>query len=343
MKSSKINSSKMNRHSPPPLAIVHAEESRMGMTRLLARSVVFGGFFLVGCLSSMVSAEVPKTATNIFIWPELAPGETSLDVGSALPPRPTDKSDVTRVSGVRRPSIDVFLPEHPNGTALLVLPGGGFGKIVPDMEGSATAPIFNRLGVAVFVLRYRTNELKAEDEPSWQRPLQDAQRAIRLIRSKANEWNINPERVGQLAFSAGGQVGAVLHTSEGVAAYDAIDAVDSQDCLPSFSMLVYPWRIVVSGSDKEENSIGQLLPEIKPGPNSPPAFIVHTHDDRSSSIGSVLLYAGLKRHGVMAELHVYESGGHGYGTRTVAGSNIGTWTDRATDWLLNRELATPLR
>ena len=300
--------------------------------------------FMVACCLGLASPssgdERPGGANSIFVWPEMAPGESSLEVGTALPPRPTDTSVITRVEGVRRPSLDIFLPGKPNGTAILVLPGGGFGKIVPDMEGSATAPWLNELGIAVFVLRYRTNELKPNDEPSWKRPLQDAQRSLRIIRSRADEWKIKTDRVGQLAFSAGGQVGAVLHTSDGNPTYESLDAIDAASCQPDFSLLIYPWRILVSGSDKEEGSIGRLLPEITPSEKSPPAFIVHTHDDRSSSIGSVLLYAGLKRHGVMAELHVYENGGHGYGTRKVENSNIGTWPDRATDWLVRRKLAT---
>ena len=275
---------------------------------------------------------------NLFVWPALAPGETSDEVGTPLPARATDTSPITRLERVRRPSLDVFLPEKPNGTAVVVLPGGGFGKIVPDMEGSAVAPWLNDLGIAVFVLRYRTHEIKPDDEPSWQRPLQDAQRAIRIIRSRADEWKVDKDRVGQLAFSAGGQVGAVLHTGDGSAGYASIDAVDQDSCLPNFSMLVYPWRILVSGSDQEADSVGRLLPEIIPTPQSPPAFIVHTDDDKSSSIGSVLFYAGLKRHGVMAELHIYENGGHGYGTRQVEDSNIGSWPDRATDWLVRRGL-----
>jgi acetyl esterase/lipase len=266
-----------------------------------------------------------------FVWPDLAPGESQRDAGETLPFREGEAPPITRLVNIRRPSLDLFLPEEPNGTAILVLPGGGFGKVVPDKEGSEAAPWLNGLGIATVVLRYRTNEMTPESEPVWRRPLQDAQRAIRVMRDNAKEWRIQPDRIGVLAFSAGGQVGAILHTSE-TAAYQPIDATDQQSFRPDFSLLIYPWRVL----DEES---GQLMPEIHLTEKSPPAFIVHTHDDRSSSIGSVLIYAGLKRHNVPAELHVYGNGGHGYGMRAVKDSNIGTWPNRATDWLVRRKLA----
>ena len=138
--------------------------------------------------------------------------------------------------------------------------------------------------------------------------------------------------MGVLAFSAGGQVGSILHTAEGNPAYEAMDTIDDQNCSPDFSLLIYPWNVYDRTTD-------DLLPEIKPSMTSPPAFIVHTHDDKSSSLGSVLIYAGLKRHNIPAELHVFENGGHGYGMRAVAGSQIGTWPARAGEWLRLRGLA----
>ena len=276
-------------------------------------------------------ATTGNAAKPLFIWPDLAPGETSRNVGTKQPPRKGEQPPVTRVVNIRRPSLAVFLPKKPNGTAILVLPGGGFRKVVPDMEGSEAAPFLNRMGIAVFVLSYRTNETKPADEPAWRRPLQDAERAMRLIRSKADAWKIRRDRVGVLAFSAGGQVGSILHTANGIAHYKPVDAVDKQLCKPDFSLLIYPWQIL-------DRKTGKLLPSIRPAKSSPPAFIVHTHDDRSTSLGSVWLYAGLKKHKVSAELHVYENGGHGYGMRARKNSNIGTWPDRAADWLRRRKL-----
>ena len=116
-------------------------------------------------------------------------------------------------------------------------------KVVPDKEGSEAAPWLNAHGVSVFVVRYRTNEVTPADEPAWKRPLQDGQRAIRILQLQTRyKWHIDNDKVGVLAFSAGGQVGAILHTADGVAAYDPIDEVDKQSCRPDFSMLIYPWR-----------------------------------------------------------------------------------------------------
>ena len=270
---------------------------------------------------------------QIFVWPDLAPGETSREIGTKQPTRPHEDPPVTRLVKVRRPTLDVFLPKRSNGTSILILPGGGFMKVVPDMEGSEAAPFLNELGIAVFVARYRTNEVTPQSEPAWRRPLQDAQRCLRLIRANVEQWKLDPRRVGVLGFSAGGQVAAILHTGEGVAAYESVDGVDKQSCRPDFSLLIYPWRVL---DDSQK-----LLPEIRLSKTSPPAFLVHTHDDASSSLGSVLIYAGLKTHDVPAELHVYENGGHGYGMRSRKNSNIGTWPDRARDWLVRRGLGTP--
>ena len=277
-----------------------------------------------------------SSGESISVWPGLAPGETSHDVGIAQPPKAGEVPPVTRVVKIRKPTIDVFLADKPNGTAVVVLPGGGFMKVVPDKEGSEAAPWLNAHGVSVFVVRYRTNEVTPKDEPAFKRPLQDGQRTIRLLRANADKWHINKDRVGVLAFSAGGQVGAILHTADGVAAYDAIDDVDKESCRPDFSMLIYPWRAY-------DESTQKLLPQINLSAKSPPAFIVHTHDDRSTSLGSVLIYAGLKKHNVPAELHVYGNGGHGYGMRAVKGSDIGTWPARASNWLVRRGLARAVR
>ena len=287
---------------------------------------------IVACVSVLALAEQAAGDDSLSVWPDLAPRETSRDTGVAEPLRPNEIPPIMRITKIRRPTLDVFLADKPNGTAILVLPGGGFGKVVPDKEGSEAAAWLNPMGVSTFVLRYRTNEVTPKDEPAWQRPLEDAQRALRLIRANHEKWHLNPEQVGVLGFSAGGQVASILHTANGDAMYPSVDAIDDNAWRPNFSLLIYPWRVL-------DDTTGELLKDIQPSPSSPPAFIVHTHDDASSSLGSVLIYAGLKRSNVDAELHVYENGGHGYGMRPVAGSSIGTWPDRAGEWLVRRGLA----
>ena len=284
------------------------------------------------CLLTALSC-VANDPPRVFVWPDLAPGESSRDTGRLQPFRPNEDPPVHRVTHVRRPSLEVFPAEdNANGTGILILPGGGFGKVVPNKEGSEAAPWLNGLGITVFVLNYRTNEILPKTEPAWKRPLQDAQRSLRLLRSRAEEWKLDPDRIGVLGFSAGGQVSAILHTATS-SAYEALDRIDKQSAQPNFSLLIYPWRVLQPES-------ATLLPDIRVTSDSPPAFLVHTHDDASSSVGSVLIYAALRRHKVPAELHVYANGGHGYGMRQVKGSNIGSWPNRATDWLRQQELTT---
>jgi len=265
----------------------------------------------------------------IAIWPDLAPGETTKLTGEKMPPREGEKPVITRVVNITSPTMTVHRPEKPNGTAAVILPGGGFTKVVPDLEGTEAAEWLNRHGVTAIVLSYRTTDTKLS--PGWIKPLQDAERAVALVRSQADRWGIKKDRVGLVAFSAGGQVAARLLTNEAKKTYEPLDAVDAVPHRPDFAILIYPWSMYDPKTDG-------LIDGISPPKTAPPTFIVHTDDDRSSSLGAVLFYAGLKKHAVPAEVHVYVNGGHGYGLRPVAGSQISTWPDHAAHWLESRGL-----
>lgn len=258
------------------------------------------------------------------VWPELAPGETTRLVGEAQPPVAGENPPVTRIVNITRPTFTVHLAPKSNGTGVLILPGGGFGKVVPDKEGTEIAEWLNRLGVSAFVLSYRTKS--GTDDSGWPRPLQDAQRSLALIRSQADQWSLKPNRIGLLGLSAGGQVAARLLSASGKRTYERIDSIDDVPHRPDFAMLIYPWNIY-------DNERGDLTEGTSVPKDCPPVFLVHTDDDRSSSLGTVLFYAGLKRHGIPAELHVYGNGGHGYGLRPVASSQISSWTEHAGHWL----------
>ena len=271
-----------------------------------------------------------ENTTSLKIWPDLAPGEVSRETGTAEPKRKGENPPITRLRNIRQPTLDIFLADKPNGTAIVVLPGGGFIKVVPDKEGSEVAPFLNKLGISVFVLNYRTSESVAKGEPLWKRPVQDAQRTIRLLHQNSKKWNLDTKRIGVLAFSAGGQVGSVLHTAQ-EAHYESVDDIDKHPFQPAFSLLIYPWRI----QDRETRT---LIPAIKVSKNNGPAFIVHTHDDNSTAAGAAQLYIAFKEKNVPAELHIYQNGGHGYGIRPVNNSVIHTWADRARDWLVIRGL-----
>jgi len=280
----------------------------------------------------------PAAAETIPLWPGLAPGETTRNAGTELPVRPEENPPVTRVENITSPTLALFPApkEKANGVGVLILPGGGFGKVVPDMEGSEAAQWLNGLGISAYVLSYRTTTgadpgaAEAVKAEPWKRPLQDSQRAMRHLRQHAAAYGLDPSKIGLLGFSAGGQVAAIHLTSE-VAAYEGIDEVDVVPFRPDFSLLIYPWRVA-------DEATGKLLPQIVPSAKMPPGFLVHTDDDKSSSLGAALIYLGMKANGVSGELHVYQNGGHGYGTRDRPGSVIGTWTNRAGDWLRVRGL-----
>jgi acetyl esterase/lipase len=257
-------------------------------------------------------------------WPNFAPGETTRSAGETQSAHPEEVPTITRVVKISRPTFTVHLAEQPNGCGVVILPGGGFSKVVPDLEGTEAATWLNEHGYAAFVLNYRTTD--DPKTPGWIKPLQDAQRTIAFIRSEAKQWNLKEDRIGLLAFSAGGQVGARLMSANGKLAYDRMDAVDDVSHRPDFALLVYPWNMY----DPKSKS---LVEGIQVPSDCPPTFLVHTHDDHSTSLGATLFYVGLKELGINAELHVYGNGGHGYGLRPVKDSQISSWPTHAAHWL----------
>ncbi len=288
--------------------------------------------------SLAASLALPALAETMPLWPDLAPGKTTKKTGTELPFRPEDMPPILRVESITAPTLAPYPApkEKSKGVGVLILPGGGFARVVPNLEGSEAAEWLNGLGISAYVLNYRTTtglepeaEGAAKAEP-WKRPLQDSQRAIRHLRHHAAEYGLDPTKIGLLGFSAGGQVAAIHLTSE-TTAYEPVDAVDEAGFHPDFSLLIYPWRVA-------DETTGKLMPQIVPSAKMPPGFLVHTDDDKSSSLGAALIYLGMKAHGVSGELHVYQNGGHGYGVRPRPGSVIDTWTARAADWLRVRGL-----
>lgn len=285
---------------------------------------MFRGTLLIGLL---ICANVAMATEPLDIWPQLAPGESTRQTGEALPPRAGETPTITRVVNVTQPTMSVHVAPQPNGTGVVILPGGGFSRVVPDLEGTEAAAWLNRHGVTALVLSYRTTA--DAQSPGWIKPLQDAQRALSLVRSRADQWGIRNDRLGLLGFSAGGQVAARLLTDSEKRTYERLDQIDDIAYRPDFAILVYPWNMYDAKTDG-------LIAGVQAPKNCPPTFIVHTDDDRSSSLGAVLFYAGLKKHGIPAELHVYGNGGHGYGLRPVRNSQISSWPDHAAHWLGTR-------
>lgn len=296
--------------------------------------------FLILSLSMLCNVEAREPDVVIDIWPGLAPGETTRETGTKLPRRATENPPATRVKDITRPQLNVFQPPagNRNGTAVLIFPGGGYSYVVTDKEGSEAAEWLNAMGITAFVVHFRTKASKtpptqtnAKLPPYSERPLQDGQRALSLVRKRAAEWGVQPDRIGVIGFSAGGQAAALVTTRFNERSYKAQDAIDQISCRPDFSLLIYPWRLL----DEKTGSLREVVSVSK---ETPPTFMAHAHDDSATPLSSIQFYTALKKNGVAGELHIYETGGHGYGMRPVANSNVATFTKRAEDWFRQRSL-----
>jgi acetyl esterase/lipase len=234
---------------------------------------------------------------------------------------------------VSKPTLTICRPEATKntGVAVLVFPGGGYNGLAWDHEGEQVARWLNSIGVTAVVLKYRVprREGTPKDKPPIQ-ALMDAQRAISLVRSKVADWGVDPKRIGVLGFSAGGHLAAWAATNFDKRAYNLVDASDQASCRPDFAVVIYPGGVVKRGT-------AELSPEIRVTPQTPPCFFAQAHDDRVNAENSVAMYLALKRAGVSAELHIYASGGHGFGMRPT-GKPVATWPDLCRDWMQSRGL-----
>jgi endo-1,4-beta-xylanase len=259
---------------------------------------------------------------EIVLWPNGAPGSEGKTAPEVVNrPGGGDR----QVTSVHHPSITVFLPDpaKATGTAVLVIPGGGHRMLCIDHEGINVAHWLVEHGIAAFMLKYRLAREEGSTYTIEDHALPDTQRAIRLIRSRATEWNINPDRLGAMGFSAGGELAALACMRPGMGKADAADPIDRLDARPSFQALIYPGR-----SD-----------DIKPVKESPPAFLACSANDRKDiAEGLAEAYLRFKREGASAELHIYATGGHGFGVRASATGALSGWTDRFTEWLQSCKL-----
>ena len=297
------------------------------MPYLLATFRLMAALLLLSILAThTIAADRPV----IDVWPDKAPGET----GERGPERFLDskpgEKQVARLTDVSHPTLTVYAPaaDKANGTSVIICPGGGYHILAWDLEGTEVADWLNSVGVTALVLKYRVP--RRENQPAYQAPLQDAQRAVSLVRSKAKELKLDPEKIGILGFSAGGNLAALTSMQFETRAYDKLDAVDEVSARPDFAVLVYPAYL----TNKEETA---LVPEAKISDKTPPMFFAHAGDDPVTPLSSVLTYAELKRAKVPAELHVYATGGHGFGLRPD-NPTAADWPRRCEVWLKGRGL-----
>ncbi|MED5472145.1 MAG: alpha/beta hydrolase [Verrucomicrobiota bacterium] len=280
---------------------------------------------------------VPLSADEnpeINLWPAGAVPDEPEGIEKRKKPTTIDKVGKMRIAYVDEPSITVYKApkDRSNGTSVIIFPGGGYNILAWTHEGTEIAEWLNSLGVSAFVLKYRVP--RRDPEKPHTLPLQDAQRAIRIVRSRSKEWGIDPARIGALGFSAGGHLAIMSGTHYGDKTYERIDDADDLSSRPDFLIPIYPAYL---GDRKNRDQLSGLVDINK---NTPPMFIAITHDDSDRAYYSALLYAALKKSGVVGELHIYSKGGHGYGMRKSK-DPVHTWPDRCADWLGSMGLLGP--
>lgn len=280
------------------------------------------------------------------IWPQGdAPGAKSSPVNFQLTERSKDPALPDRaVSGVRAPQITVYPPQKPSGTAILVIPGGSYKRVVLDKEGSDLAAPFNARGYTLFVMTYRMPEDgHAEGADA---PLADAQRALRTLRAQAGSRHLNPKKIGVMGFSAGGHVAASLETRYDEKVYTPVDNIDNQHARPDFVVLGYPVismdqaiahagsRKALIGETPTAEQIKHYSPEQNVTAQTPPTLLLHAVDDPSVPVAnSLVMFNALHAHNVLTELHLFSHGQHGFGVRGVKHLPAAVWPELAMNWI----------
>jgi acetyl esterase/lipase len=259
------------------------------------------------------------------------------------------RNGILRISKVQEPTVEIYLPakSNANGKAVLIFPGGGYGILAYDWEGTDIAKFLNGKGIAGIVVKYRLPSSKSQTDKH-NVPLIDAQRALRLVRSMAVEFHVDPAKIGILGFSAGGHLASTLGTHFDEKVYEPVDAIDQQSARPDFMALGYPvisfGDVTHSGSKKNligENPNAEMADhfsnEKQVSENTPPTFLIHATDDTAVPVeNSLLFYQALKDKGVSATMHIYPKGGHGFSLARKDPHLMG-WTERMFEWIQSLE------
>jgi acetyl esterase/lipase len=302
-------------------------------------------------MCSLVTLTALAETPVIPLWPEGVPAAVRADAPAAQGPIGAEKIEDGRITQVSFPTLAVFAPavDRPNGTAVIICPGGGYSHLSAAREGSQYANWLSTLGVTAFVLKYRLLEY---GHPA---PLQDVLRAVRLVRSRAVEFKINPDRIGVMGSSAGGHLAASAGTLFDHADGKTGAVLDRVSARPDFLILLYP---VISMADgvTHEGSRRSLL-GAKPSADAfalnslenhvtaatPPTLLIHTQEDQAVPIeNSIRFFQALTRAHVPAEFYAFEHGGHGMGMNDGLGT-ASDWPKRAEEWLRNRGLLSPVK
>ena len=274
-------------------------------------------------LAPLHAADLPKDLpTAVPLWPQGAPGSES----RAAEP---EKVEGANVCNIHNPTLTPYLPEasKATGTGVIIRPGGGHSKLCLGHEGYALAEWFRERGIAAFVLKYRLAREKGSTYTIQDHAMADARRALRLIRSRAADWQVKPDRLGILGFSAGGELAAFAAMKSDPGQKDAADPIERESCRPDFQALIYPGTSGLFSAEK----------------GMPPLFIAAGYSDRPDiSEGMATLYLKYKAAGVKAEMHLYANAGHGFGYKPDAKpAAAARWPQRLVEWLEDSALLTP--
>jgi len=250
------------------------------------------------------------------------------------------------IENVQEPSLEIYLPAKRNATgkAVVICPGGAYQGLAYDWEGTDIAKLLNSKGIAAFVLKYRLPKSKSIIT-GYKAPLQDAQRAIRLVRHNSEEWNIYVNQIGIMGFSAGGHLASTLGTHYDEDMYSVSDSIDSLSARPDFMVLIYPVITMNSvythqgsrnnllGDHPEEELVDFYSNELHVNKNTPPTFLLHSSDDGAVPVmNSILFYQALQKEKIYSEMHIYPEGGHGF-SLAIGKGHLQTWPDRLFEWI----------
>jgi acetyl esterase/lipase len=309
--------------------------SRLSSVRLRFFSLTI--VLIASCaLFSQDPAPQPASGhTTIDLWPRGAPGAKPSDLAETDISKADDYlvagEPIIRLGNVSKPAITLYeAKSNPSGTAVVVFPGGGYNILAFDLEGTEVCEWLNSINITCVLLKYRVPD--SGPYPKSPAALEDAQRALGMVRARAAEWHIDPHRIGVLGFSAGGHLAGALSTHFEHRLYEHVDAADEQSCRPDFAVLVYPAYLSAA-----EGSLA-IAPDIHVTRQTPPAFIVQAEDDHSYVDSSLAYFAALKSANVPAELHIYAEGGHGYGLRHTD-KPVTYWPELFEKWLQTTGMA----
>lgn len=302
------------------------------------------------CVSGLLAAQTASSPwppgpghAQMRLWPQAAPNPENQPAAhgpSAMPsPPPGAEHDTTtpempriagravvRLGNVSDPTLTLYKASAANNThaAVVVFPGGGYSILAMDLEGTEVCDWLNRIGVTCALVKYRVPA--SGPYPKSAAALQDAQRAVGIVREHASEWSIDPKKVGVLGFSAGAHLSAALSTHYEKRLYPKVDAADDQSCRPDFALVIYPGYLAVAEQGMAFN------PDIPVTAQTPPTFLVQAEDDPVHVENAVEYFMQMKKAGVAAELHLYTKGGHGYGLRPTQ-LPVTHWPELATTWM----------